>query len=322
MARTAARRSQQNSNRKKPASKSIKGSISKFKIESVSFVSEGETCRGDLYLPLPANRPPLVIMAHGFGGERTFALPSYAKYYAERGIAVLLFDYRCFGTSDGALRNWISPRRHKQDWRAAIRFGKTLPQIDADRIALWGTSLSAGHVVAVSAGRNDVRALSLLVPFSDGFSVPVYFPFLFVLKALLRGILDIVLSLFGKVYTVPIYEKSENFGLLSTPECWKGYGSIVDHQSSWRNLAPARIALTLTMYRPILHAKRVKCPVFIVAGEEDSLAPFPTVQKLARKIPGSMMMVLPTGHFETYTGDWFEKAAASQFQFLRDVLFR
>lgn len=288
----------------------------------MSFLSEGETCRGDLYLPLPTNRPPLVIMAHGFGGERTFALPSYARYFAERGIAVLLFDYRCFGTSDGELRNWISPRRHKQDWKAAIEFGKSLRQIDAGRIALWGTSLSAGHVVAVSAGRSDVRALSLLVPFSDGFSVPLYLPFLFVLKAVLRGILDVVLSVFGKAHTVPIYEKSDRFGLLNTPECWEGYGSIVDPNSSWKNRAPARVALTITMYRPILHAKQVKCPVFIVAGEEDTLAPFPTVKKLARKIPGSMMMVLPTGHFETYTGDWFEKAAASQFQFLRDVLFR
>ncbi|MCE9600279.1 MAG: alpha/beta hydrolase [Spirochaetia bacterium] len=303
------------------AKRGNKKAPSSFHTSQVSFLSNGEHCRADLYLP-KAKQAPIVIMGHGFGGERTFALPGYAEYFAARGIAVLLFDYRNFGSSDGTLRNWISPRRQRQDWRAAIQFAKTLDQIDPNKISLWGTSLSGGHVLSVAAGRSDVRAVSLLVPFSDGLSVPVYFPFLFVLKAVARGILDLIFSLFGKAYLVPIYAKSENFGLLSTPECWEGYGSIVDRSSSWKNLTPARIAITLTFYRPISRAGKLRCPVFIVAGENDTLVPFPTVQKLARKIPGSMMMVLPTGHFETYKGAWMEKTAASQFQFLRDVLSR
>jgi len=36
-------------------------------------------------------------------------------------MAVVLFDYRCFGGSEGLPRHWVSPRRHLQDWEAVVR---------------------------------------------------------------------------------------------------------------------------------------------------------------------------------------------------------
>ena len=35
------------------------------------FASRGVRCSGDLYLPGSTDRPPVVVMAHGFAGERT-----------------------------------------------------------------------------------------------------------------------------------------------------------------------------------------------------------------------------------------------------------
>lgn len=37
-------------------------------------------------------------------------------------LVLQVFDYRTFGGSDGEPRQWVSPRRHLQDWRAAVRF--------------------------------------------------------------------------------------------------------------------------------------------------------------------------------------------------------
>ena len=92
-----------------------------FTRTDVDFVSSGARCAAWLYRPCGVVRPPVVIMAHGFGAERTFGLPAFAERFAAAGLATLLFDYRGFGGSDGQPRNLISPRRHVQDWKAAIR---------------------------------------------------------------------------------------------------------------------------------------------------------------------------------------------------------
>ena len=85
----------------------------------IDFAWHGSRCAGWLYLPRAVVRPPLVIMAHGFGAERTFGLEPFAERFARAGLATFLFDYRCFGDSDGEPRNLISPRRQLEDWEAA-----------------------------------------------------------------------------------------------------------------------------------------------------------------------------------------------------------
>ena len=93
----------------------------------------------------------MVIMAHGFGAERTFGLPAYAERFLQRGMAAFLFDYRNFGDSDGEPRNLVSNHRHIKDWEAAVAHVRGLPDIDTEKIALWGSSYSGGHVI-VTAG--------------------------------------------------------------------------------------------------------------------------------------------------------------------------
>jgi hypothetical protein len=48
-------------------------------------------------------------------------LDKYASYFADKGLAAFVFDYRTFGGSSGEPRNWVSPRRHLADWRSAIK---------------------------------------------------------------------------------------------------------------------------------------------------------------------------------------------------------
>lgn len=97
-------------------------------------------------------------------------LHNYAARFAAAGLAVFVFDYRTFGGSDGEPRNWISPNRHLQDWRAAVDY-VTGPlaasgAVDKSKLALWGTSYGGGHALvtagelgsAVSAVVAQVRA--------------------------------------------------------------------------------------------------------------------------------------------------------------------
>ena len=72
-------------------------------------------------------KPPLVVMAHGLAGQKDMGLEPFAEAFVNHGLAVLLFDYRCFGGSDGEPRNWVGPRRHLQDWEAALAYARVGP---------------------------------------------------------------------------------------------------------------------------------------------------------------------------------------------------
>jgi uncharacterized protein len=130
----------------------------------VEFTSGGDTLRGWLYLPDGVERPPLVVMAHGFVGHREWVVPS-AEVFTARGLACLVYDHPCFGASDGTPRQEVDPRRQLHGFRDAITFGASLPQVDGDRVALWGTSLAGALVLAAAAlDGHRIRAVVSQVP--------------------------------------------------------------------------------------------------------------------------------------------------------------
>jgi uncharacterized protein len=100
------------------------------------FFSLGTRCAAWLYRPTGIENPPIIIMAHGFAGERSFGLPDFAERFVAQGWAVYIFDYRCFGDSDGTPRNNVNPYKHNEDWDAAIISVRNLTGIDASKIVL------------------------------------------------------------------------------------------------------------------------------------------------------------------------------------------
>jgi fermentation-respiration switch protein FrsA (DUF1100 family) len=73
------------------------------------FISSGIKCSGWLFLPDGTGKPPVVVMGHGMGAEKSFGLSLYADKFAAKGIASFAFDYRYFGESGGEPRNLVSP---------------------------------------------------------------------------------------------------------------------------------------------------------------------------------------------------------------------
>src|ERR1041385_87773 len=67
------------------------------------------------------------------------------------GFAVVVFDNRNFGASDGQPRQEIDPWQQIRDYSDAITFARTLEQTDRERIGIWGSSYSGGHVLIVAA---------------------------------------------------------------------------------------------------------------------------------------------------------------------------
>lgn len=285
-----------------------------------NFLSSGTTCAGTLYLP-DGDKPPVVVMAHGFGAERTFGLPAYAERFVDRGLAVFLFDYRNFGDSGGEPRNLVSPRRHVKDWGAAISHVRALREIDSRKIGLWGTSFSGGHALVAAARYAPVSAVVSQVPFVDGIAVAMNFNIGFVLEATVHALRDVARAVtFRAPHYVPIVEDPGKFGLMNTPDSKPGYMALVPEDTLWENRAPARIGLTLLAYRPVHYAKLIENPVLIVGAEKDSLVPPASVAKAASKLKNCKFVSLPVGHFDVYVGDEFERVVGLEGDFLVEHL--
>ena len=120
---------------------------------------------------------PCVVVGHGFDGVREQRLDAYAERFAAAGLAVLVFDYRFIGSSEGEPRQLFDNKAQLADWRAAIECARKLEGVDPERIALWGTSTSGGHVVQLASEDARIAAVVAQVPLVDGlaqlFGTPV-----------------------------------------------------------------------------------------------------------------------------------------------------
>ncbi|MBP7735361.1 MAG: alpha/beta fold hydrolase [Spirochaetes bacterium] len=293
-----------------------------------TFISKGDKLRAWLYLPAGVAKPPVVVMAHGFGGQRWMRLPAYAEHFAAMGMAVFLFDYRGFNDSEGQPRNYINPSRHLEDWDAAIACVKKLDTVDAKRMALWGTSFSGGHVIVEAAKHPEVRAVVSQVPFTDGMSTMWYYitsdP-IFALKGTYHGLADLFASLFTKDrHVVPIAGKpGEGFAMMNQPDTWDGLKKLVgtgiqDFEKD--NYCPGNIVFTLGLYRPIGDAEKVACPVLIIGAETDTLFPPTGPKKMADRMKKAAYISLPMNHFDPYVGEPFRKIVKVMGDFLRTNL--
>ncbi len=135
----------------------------------VEIPSAGETLAADLYLPEGDGPHPCVVLGGGWCYVKELVQPSYARVFAERGFAALVFDYRYMGGSTGEPRQHIDPWQQIEDYRNAISYMESREDVDAARIGAWGISYSGGHVLILGALDARVRAICGVVPTVDGY---------------------------------------------------------------------------------------------------------------------------------------------------------
>jgi pimeloyl-ACP methyl ester carboxylesterase len=133
-------------------------------VTEIEFQSDGVTLRGWLRIPADAGLHPLVILAHGLGGLKEWDIPAVADALIDADIAALAFDYRNFGDSDGMPREEVDHCGQIEDFKSAITFASTRPEIDIERVGLWGTSLGGRTVLAVAALDQRVKCVFAQVP--------------------------------------------------------------------------------------------------------------------------------------------------------------
>ena len=134
-------------------------------VEPVSFASRDGTRLAGWFIPAPGRPQPApgIVLSHGWARSRCELLP-HAAFLHRAGFAVLMFDYRHRGESEGdAITMGI---RERSDLLAAIDTLCARPEVDAGRIGVFGMSM--GGVISVLVGARDgrVRAICAEAPFA------------------------------------------------------------------------------------------------------------------------------------------------------------
>src|SRR5690348_15608094 len=137
--------------------------------KDVEINAEGTILRGWFYTPdRPSGKAPAIVMAHGFSAVKEMYLDRFAEHFCAAGLAAVVFDNRNFGASDGEPRQEIDPWAQVRDYRHAITYARTREEVDADRIGIWGSSYSGGHVLVVGAIDRRVKCVVSQVPLISG----------------------------------------------------------------------------------------------------------------------------------------------------------
>jgi fermentation-respiration switch protein FrsA (DUF1100 family) len=128
-----------------------------MKMENVTFQSEGQNISGVLHLP-EKKSPPCVIASHGLlsskESEKYIAL---GERISQEGIAMLRFDFRGIGESEGRIEDDTVSRRI-MDLGSAIEFIRSRRDLKG-RIGLLGSSLG-GYVSLIKASMEEkIRAV-------------------------------------------------------------------------------------------------------------------------------------------------------------------
>ncbi|ENX45588.1 hypothetical protein F886_02369 [Acinetobacter sp. NIPH 542] len=298
-------------------------------MENIKFTNKGITCSA-WYIPTTSDKykssrgRPCIIMGNGFGGTKDTGLLHFAEPFSKAGFDTFIFDYRSFGESDGFPRQNVSYKNQREDYHAAIAAVRSLPNVDRNRIALWGTSYSGGHVMVVAAQDPKISAVISMNPATDGLAALTQILRYGGLKqltvAVAHGLKDLARSLLGQeAHVIPIVGQPGTAAMISTPGAETSYKSMAG--PTWRNEVCARTALEVARNRPINFARQIKCPLLVQVGSNDQVAPPEAARKSANLASGKVELAeYPIDHFDFYSGTWQTKLLDEQINFLANVL--
>ncbi|UCH62030.1 MAG: alpha/beta fold hydrolase [Fidelibacterota bacterium] len=295
--------------------------------KDVSFEVNGTSVSAWLFLPEDLSVPvPCIILGHGLGVTKDAGLDAYAVRFQEAGFAVFAFDYRHLGKSGGEPRQLVWIPYQQEDYAAAIEYARGLEEIDPARIALWGTSLSGGHVIVTAARDQEIACVVAQVPLlagdAGGMEVVKRLGLGYILRmAFVHGVRDLVRSWLGlPPHKIPLAGKPGTVAVLADAGAWKAFEALAP--DGFVNEICARIIIRMDKYHPIKHAAKVHCPVLLQICDQDITTTPVSLVKKAEKQLGQLAEVIhyPIDHFDIYLGANLESAVNDQVEFFKKHL--
>jgi dienelactone hydrolase len=283
----------------------------------VEFAAEGPvTLRGWLFVPDGPGPHPAITMAHGYAGVREHGIEPFARAFADEGFVVLLHDHRNFGASDGEPRQDVDPWRQIADWRRAISYLEARPEVDPQRIGLWGTSYAGGHAIVLGATDRRLRCVVAQVPTISGYE-----------QGLRRIPPDQVAALeeaFAEderrqFRGEPLARQAIVSADPAVPASYRSQDAIDFYTQPmpdgvWENNVTVRSTRAARMYEPGTWISRVSpAPLLLIVALSDTI----TVTDLAlsayeRALQPKRLVTIPGGHFDPYLSRFKESSAAAR----------
>lgn len=232
---------------------SIKAQDNEYTRTNITFDNGRFTLHGDLLIPDTARNAPVLIFLVGSGANsshntlyKNFVEENLEKLFLDEGFAILYFDKRGVGKSQG---KWQRTNLYERasDAKAAIDFLKTQGRIDSTRIGIVGHS-QGGWVAQIMGDRyrDDIKLIASL-------AAPTF---------------DIKLKLTNEYYSdylcegIPDKEAFDRAGKKAISDInWVSWFPI---RKQWRQLRELRY------FDPAPHILELEMPSFFAFAEHDA----------------------------------------------------
>ncbi|MEO8688279.1 MAG: alpha/beta hydrolase [Solirubrobacteraceae bacterium] len=221
-----------------------------------------------------------------------------------------------------ALARLLSIPRQREDWRAAVSYARSLPEVDASRVVVWGTSFGGGHAIVTAAEDPDLTAAIVQCPCTDGLASARQISAVGTARLAVAAASDQLARVLGRPpVRVKVPARAREVGLMDAPDVITG---VIGHleasgltEEEYRNDVPARVAPQIPLDALGRRACGVRCPILFCVCDEDTVAPAEATLRHAAKAPYGEICRYPAGHFDIYIGEHFEQVVADQLSFLR-----
>jgi hypothetical protein len=296
-----------------------------FVRSDVEFEGAGDVAlRGWYYRPGASSGIPVpgVVLAHGFSAVKEMALDRFAEVFASAGLAVLVYDHRNLGASGGEPRQRIDPWAQIRDYRRALDWLGAQPEVDGDRLGVWGSSFSGGEALVIGATDDRVRAVVAQAPYVGNPDLD-----------------DADGTQFGEIRTAALGDEpgpgEQRIGplpvvaadpatpaMLPQPESWEWFQTFAEQAPSWRNEVTLVLDGAPAPFEPALAARHLAAtPLLMIVATEDRVAEAELALAAFERAGAPKLLELVLGdHFVVYHGPGFEQASSAARDFLVEVL--
>jgi dienelactone hydrolase len=286
--------------------------------EKTWFPSGRERCAAWVTLPEGPPPHPVVVLVHGGGAVHDMKLPQYERTFRAAGLAVVAFDYRHFGASDGQPRQLLRVRRQLQDLDAALAYVASHPALDTGRVALWGTSFGASHVLTATARHPELAAAVVQCPILRGRAPALASGWRTLARLTWPIAADLLRVATGRARRyVQIAGRPGDLAFVTIPGALEGWHAVAQGSATFDNRVAAASGLGLLAYDASRRAPHIRCPLLVCVSDHEDLMDPALAVKVAQRAPHGQAIHYPADHFQVYFPPLFDRMVADQVGFLR-----